>query len=91
MKRSGTGEEYSELSQLLQDISTYRRDMEEYKAKTAKDKEQKKKIEREDKKMGEEIRKKAVEGLVSSKYATFFCMILTNMPFGLQLHFTLKV
>lgn len=41
-KRSGTEEEYSELSQLLQDISTYRRDMEEYKAKTAKDKEQKK-------------------------------------------------
>ena len=90
-KRSGTEEEYSELSQLLQDISTYRRDMEEYKAKTAKDKEQKKKKEREDKKMGEEIRKKAMEGLVSSKYATFFCMILTNMPFGLQLHFTFKV
>lgn len=65
--------------------------MEEYKAKTAKDKEQKKKKEREDKNMGEEIRKKAMEGLVSSKYATFFCMILTNMPFGLQLHFTLKV
>ena len=65
--------------------------MEEYKAKTAKDKEQKKKKEREDKKMGEEIRKKAMEGLVSSKYATFFCMILTNMPFGLQIHFTLKV
>ena len=90
-KRSGTEEEYSELSQLLQDISTYRRDMEEYKAKTAKDKEQKKKKEREDKKMGEEIRKKAMEGLVSSKYATFFCIIFTNMPSGLQLHFTLKV
>lgn len=42
-KRSGIEEEYSELSQLLQDISTYRRDMEEYKAKTAKEKEQKKK------------------------------------------------
>ncbi|CAH3114398.1 unnamed protein product [Pocillopora meandrina] len=42
LKKSGTEEEYSELSQLLQDISTYRRDMEEYKAKTAKDKEQKK-------------------------------------------------
>ena len=42
-KRSGTEEEYSELSQLLQDISTYRRDMEEYKVKTAKEKEQKKK------------------------------------------------
>ena len=41
--------------------------------------------------MGEEIRKKAMEGLVSSKYTTFFCMILTNMPSGLQLHFTLKV
>ena len=40
-KRSGTEEEYSELSQLLQDISTYRGDMEENKAKTAKEKEQK--------------------------------------------------
>ena len=38
--------------------------------------------------MGEEMRKKAMEGLVSSEYATFFCMILTNMPFGLQFHFT---
>ncbi|XP_068726822.1 plasminogen-binding protein PgbA-like isoform X2 [Montipora capricornis] len=67
LKKSGTEEEYSELSQLLQDISTYRRDMEENKAKTAKEKEQKKKKEREDKKMGEEIRKKAMEGLASSK------------------------
>lgn len=41
-KRSGTEEKYSELSQLLQDITTYRRDMEEYEAKTAKEKEQKK-------------------------------------------------
>jgi len=57
--------------------------MEEYKAKAAKEKEQKKEKEREDKKMGEEIRKKAMEGLVSSEYATFFCMTLTNMPFGL--------
>lgn len=37
--------------------------------------------------MGEEIRKKAMEGLVSSEYATFFCMALTNMPF--DLHFFL--
>lgn len=86
-KRSGTEEEYSELSQLLQDITTYRRDIEEYKAKTAKEKGHKKKKEREDKKMGEEIRKKAMEGLVSSEYATFFCMALTNMPF--DLHFFL--
>lgn len=40
--------------------------MGECKAKTAKDKEQKKKKEREDKKMGEEIRKKAMEGLLHS-------------------------
>ena len=40
-KRSGTEEEYSELSQLLQDISTYRRDMEEYKAKTARNRKDK--------------------------------------------------
>ena len=57
--------------------------MDEYKAKTAKEKEQKKK-EREDKKMGEEMRKKAMEGLVSGEYATFLCMTLTNMTFGLS-------
>ena len=73
-KRSGTEEEYSQLSQLLQDIATYRRDIEEHKAKTEKEKEQKKMKEREDKKMGEEIRKKAMEGLVSSEYATFCCI-----------------
>ena len=33
------------------------------------------------------MRKKAMEGLVSSEYATFFCMTLTNMPFGIQLLF----
>ena len=38
--------------------------------------------------MGEEIRKKAMEGLASSECDTFFCMILTNMPFGSLLHFT---
>ena len=80
-KRSGTEEEYSELSQLLQDINTFRRDMEECKAKSVKEKEQKKKKEREDKKIGEEMRKKAMEGLVSSEYATFFCMALNNIIF----------
>jgi len=44
----------------------------------------KKKKEREDKKMDEEMRKKAMEGLVSSENATFLCMTLTNMPFGLS-------
>ena len=34
--------------------------------------------------MGEEMGKKAMEGLVSSEYATFLCMTLTNMPFGLS-------
>ena len=34
--------------------------------------------------MGEEMRKKAMEGLVSSEYATFLCMTLTNMTFGLS-------
>jgi len=58
--------------------------MEEYKAKAVKEKEQGKKEKmREDKKIGEEIRKKVLEGLVSNEYATFFCMTLTNMPFGL--------
>ena len=33
--------------------------------------------------MGEEVRKKAMEGLASSECDTFFCIILTNMPFGL--------
>lgn len=63
--------------------------MEECKAKTVKEKEQKKKKkEREDKKIGEEMRKKAMEWLVPSEYATFFCMALTNIAFGLQLLFT---
>ena len=61
--------------------------MEECKAKTVKEKEQKKKKEREDKKIGEEMRKKAMEGLVSSEYATFFCMALTNMPFRSSITF----
>lgn len=59
--------------------------MEECKAKTENEKEQKKKKEREDKKIGEEMRKKAMEGLVSSEYTAFFCMALTNMPFAPQL------
>ena len=44
--RSGTDEEYGELTQLLEDISTYMRDFEELKTK---EKDEKKKKEADDK------------------------------------------
>ena len=66
--RSGTEEEYGELNQLLEDISSYRRDMKELKEKEAMEKEQKKKKEAADQIAGTEMRRKAMEGL-GSKHA----------------------
>ena len=58
--RSGTEEDYrySELTQLLEDIYTYRRDIQ---AALNKEKETKKRKEWDDKQMGEEMRKSAME------------------------------
>ena len=65
--RSGTEEEYGELSQLLDDILTFRRDMKEIKEREAMEKEKKKNKEIEDRNAGIELRRKAMEGL-ASKY-----------------------
>ena len=61
--RSGTEEEYCELAQLLEDISTYMGDFEEVKER---DKNVKKKKEAEDKRKAEEMRRAAMEGLAST-------------------------
>ena len=58
MFRSGTEEEYSELVQLLEDISTYQRDMQEA---ILKQKEEKKQKETNDRNIGVEMRKAAME------------------------------
>ena len=62
--RSGTEEEYTELVQLLEDISSYRRDVEEA---LEKEKEKRKQKEINDKRTGVEMRKSAMETL-SRKY-----------------------
>ncbi|KAK3732011.1 hypothetical protein QZH41_016892, partial [Actinostola sp. cb2023] len=64
LKRSGTEEDCNELTGLLDDILTYRRDMEELK----KEKEVKKKKEIEDKKKGEEMRNAAMVGLAKRRH-----------------------
>ena len=58
--RSGTEEEYSELSQLLEDISTYQRDMQEA---LLKEKEAKKQKQIDEKEKAEEMRRSAMETL----------------------------
>ena len=60
--RSGTEEDYTELMELLDDISSYMHDVFELKAK---DKEEKKKKELDDKKKAMEMRKAAMEGMAS--------------------------
>ena len=55
---SGTEEDYSELTQLLEDISMHMRDFEELKER---DKDEKK--EAEDKSKAEEMRRAAMEGM----------------------------
>ena len=67
--RSGTEEEYTELAQLLEDISTYMNDVVEMKAKN---KQEKRKKERDDKIKAEYMRKAAMEGMASR-----LCMLHT--------------
>ena len=64
--RSGTEEEYSELSQLLEGMSTYMRDVAVLFVKEQTDKEDKKKKEASNKNKGEGMRKAAIE-LIGSK------------------------
>ena len=61
--RSGTEEEYSELTQLLEDISTHMKEFDELKERDKDEK--KKKKEAEDKSKAEEMRKAAMEGIAS--------------------------
>lgn len=62
LDRSGSEEEYTELHQLLEDIYTFRKDMEElYK----REKENKKEREKIDCKKGEQMREAAMKGMSS--------------------------
>ena len=60
--RSDTEEEYTELDQLCEDISTYKRNIAELKSQQ---KEAKKKKEEEDRRKADDVRKTAVERLAS--------------------------
>ena len=66
--RSGTEEEYDELSQLLEDINTFRKDAEETQKK---EKENKKQKEKEDKWKAAEMRDAALLSL-GSKFIEIF-------------------
>ena len=68
VRRSGTEEEYDELTQLLEDIYTFRKDAEETQKK---EKENKKQKEKEDKRKAEEMREAALLSL-GSKFIEIF-------------------
>ena len=68
VSRSGTEEEYDELSQLLEDIYTFRKDAEETQKK---EKENKKQKEKEDKRKAAEMRDVALLSL-GSKFIEIF-------------------
>lgn len=70
LHRHGTEEEYSELTQLLEDISSYLRDRVHQKNKG---KESKKEC--EDKMKTEEMRKAAMEGMSSKVLWLFTCQL----------------
>lgn len=73
--RSGTEEEYDELTQLLEDIFTYRRDV---LAALSKEKEEKKKKELCEKKQAEDMRESAMETLsrmFDHLYVSFQCCV----------------
>lgn len=71
--RSGTEEEYTELQQLLEDISSYLRDVEA--AKVAQKAANKKKDE-DDKRKGEQMRKAAMEGIASTSSVVYlYCRV----------------
>ena len=88
--RSVTEEEYSELSQLLEDILLYRRDMADLKAR---EKEERKKKERGDKQQGLEMRQAAMQGM-SSKFLRFrsmFCPSKVTPPPPTKAHFLVSL
>lgn len=79
--RSGTEEEFTELHQLLEDISSYMKDLSAIRAVQATEKAAQLKKAEEDKRKGEEMRRAAMEGISSelallwSKFETFMYYI----------------
>ena len=65
MFRSGTEEEYTELQQLLEDVSTYKRDIQDLKEMKAKQKSNKKEKEKEKLEKGLEMREAALVEMTS--------------------------
>lgn len=66
--RSGTEEDYTELQQLLEDASTYRRDMQELKDMKAKGRANAKEKEKEKVEKGLQMREAALTGMTSMLY-----------------------
>ena len=73
LNSSGTEEEYSELSQLLQDISDYQRDLQ---AAKLKERESRKLKELNEKAAGEEMRKSAMETMARKYYHVIILVFL---------------
>ena len=65
MFRSGTKEEYTELQQLLEDVSTYKRNIQDLKEMKAKQKSNKKEKEKEKLEKGLEMREAALVEMTS--------------------------
>ena len=90
--RSGTEEEYTELQQLLEDVSTYKRDTQELKEMKAKRKANKKEKEKEKLEKGLEMREAALVGMTSKQYvneAQYFVHQCFLKDLGLILHLDL--
>ena len=82
LNSSGTEEEYSELSQLLQDISDYQRDLQ---AAKLKERESRKLKELNEKAAGEEMRKSAMETMARKYYHVIilvFLFVMQNVNVG---------
>ena len=73
--RSGTEEEYTELQQLLHDINSFKRDMEELKNKEIMKKKQKQKQDRE---KGLQMREAALSGMASKSFPEITFIALKN-------------
>ncbi len=72
--RSGTEEEYNELEQLLEDISSYKEGLELQRAQA---KEAKKRKLEEEKRKGSDMRKAAMERMSSMYHSYSICATLT--------------
>ena len=77
--RSGTEEEFTELHQLLEDISSYMKDLSAIRAVQATEKAALQKKIEEDKRKGEEMRRAAMEG-ISSELALLWSTFETYIP-----------